>query len=140
MSTRDDLPLHKAWRRFAARLGLCGLLLQSLFPAVFSTLLLGSPAMADAIVLCTADGPKTVSLADIGAAPLSETPAKSVPHAPYCPACPGYFQANAALAPTVIALAAPGWIEVALAYALPESAAPALRFAPQSPRAPPSFA
>jgi hypothetical protein len=140
MSLRHVQHLQGSWRRFAARLGLCGLLLQSLFPAVFSTLLIGSPALANAVVLCTAEGFKTVSLADIGGSPLTETPAKSVPHAPYCPACPGYFQANAAITPLVIAIAPHGWIERAISFAAPDSAASPLHFTPQSPRAPPSFA
>ncbi len=128
------------WRRIAARFGLAGLLLQAIFPL----LLLGvAPAAAsspwDQIVLCTSDGPKTVSLADLPGSDLPPTPDQTS-HLPYCPACPGYFQAYAAITPPAVLAAGPRRVEI-LHFAPAEQRGPEQRrHSPQSARAPPAFA
>lgn len=127
------------WRRFAARFGLAGLLLQAVFPL----LLLGvAPSVAaspwDQIVLCTSDGPKTVSLAELPGSDLP--PPEKTSHLPYCPACPGYFQAYAAITPPAVLAAAPSRVEI-LAVAYRDERGPdGRRHSPQSARAPPAFA
>lgn len=128
------------WRRFAARFGLAGLLLQAIFPL----LLLGvAPAAAtspwDQIVLCTSDGPKTVSLADLPGSDLPPASEKTS-HLPYCPACPGYFQAYAAITPPTVLAAAPSRVEILSVAYRDERGPDGRRHSPQSARAPPVFA
>lgn len=130
-------------RRFAARLGLAALLLQALFPSLIAGGL-AAPATGlwDTVVLCTADGPKTVSLAALDGEGQSErdAPAQNAPHAPYCPACPGYFQASAAITPAMLIAAKLVFNEIGRLPPADERAPDSRRFVPQSARAPPSFA
>lgn len=137
---------RQGWRRFAAKLGLAGLLLQAIFPILLAGL---TPARAggalwDQVVLCTADGLKTVSLADLAGGEQPQTPQnapeKAPPHAPFCPACPGYFQAHAAITPTILLAAAPSRRAIADVRPADQRGPAERRFTPQSARAPPSFA
>lgn len=129
----------RGWRRFAARFGLAGLLLQALFPLLALGLAPSAPALAwDQVVLCTADGPKSVSLSELtGDLPADSEPA---PHLPYCPACPGYLQACVAITPPVVLAAAPSRVETLSVAFIDEREPDARRHSPQSARAPPSFA
>lgn len=130
-------------RRLAARLGLCALLLQALFPALLSSALHAAPAQAwDTVVLCTSDGLKTVSLAALDAEQQGEQerPAQNAPHAPYCPACPGYFQVNAAITPAILLAAKPTFGEIDRILPSDDRGPDGRRFVPQSARAPPVFA
>ncbi|MFN4282778.1 MAG: DUF2946 family protein [Alphaproteobacteria bacterium] len=129
----------RGWRRFAARFGLAGLLLQGLLPLLAFGLAPSAPALAwDQVVLCTADGPKSVSLSELAGdlPPASE----QAPHLPYCPACPGYAQAHAAITPPAVLAAAPGRVEILSVAFIDEREPDARRHSPQSARAPPSFA
>lgn len=133
---RQHRTLPNPGRRFAARLALFALLLQTFFPAVFSGFT-SSPAHAwDQVVLCTSDGLKTVPLADLG----EQLPDQKAPHAPYCPACPGYFQANAAIPPAGIAAAKPSFAAFDRILPADDRGPDGRRFVPQSARAPPTFA
>lgn len=130
-------------RLFAARLGLCALLLQALFPSLIAAGQANAAAdMWDRVVLCTADGPKTVSLAELGSTEQDgrQPPGQNAPHAPYCPACPGYFQANAAITPAILIAAKPVFNEIGRLLPDEEPALDGRRFVPQSARAPPFFA
>jgi hypothetical protein len=130
-------------RRFAARFGLCALLLQALFPALLASALHTAPAQAwDTVVLCTSDGLKTVSLAALEAEQQGEKepPAQNAPHAPYCPACPGYFQVNAAITPAILLAAKPSFGEIDRILPSDDRGPDGRRFVPQSARAPPLLA
>ena len=130
-------------RRFAARFGLCALLLQALFPALLASALHAAPAQAwDTVVLCTSDGLKTVSLAALEAEQQGEKepPAQNAPHAPYCPACPGYFQVNAAITPAILLAAKPSFGEIDRILPSDDRGPDGRRFVPQSARAPPLLA
>ena len=128
-------------RRFAARFGLCALLLQALFPALLASALHAAQAW-DTVVLCTSDGLKTVSLAALEAEQQGEKepPAQNAPHAPYCPACPGYFQVNAAITPAILLAAKPSFGEIDRILPSDDRGPDGRRFVPQSARAPPLLA
>jgi hypothetical protein len=130
-----------AWRRFAARLGLSGLLLQALFPLIVLGLTPSTPALAwDQVVLCTVDGPKTVSLGALLGDDQPPTSEKAPHHLPYCPACPGFVQAYTAITPPVVLAAAPSRVETLHVSPADERGPDGRRHHPQSARAPPFFA
>lgn len=143
MSTRSRRSSQGPLRRFAARLGLAALLLQTLFPALLSIVLPSAQAQHwDSVVLCMSDGLKTVTLASLEAYQPREkdAPAQNVPHAPYCPACPGYFQSHAAITPAVLLTAKPSFGEIDRILPSDDRGPDGRRFVPQSARAPPLLA
>jgi hypothetical protein len=140
MTSRSH-PSQTRMRLFAARLGLCALLLQALFPSLLTGFLSTKTAnIWDSVVLCTADGAKTVSLASLDGETDRNAPAQKAPHAPYCPACPGYFQAHAAITPAILIAAKPSFGEIDRLLPSDDRGPDGRRFVPQSARAPPFLA